>query len=97
MDMMRSPIAPDPLLLLSDLPPKMADQRAILAIIIIAPAIVAAMEPIRMSLFFTWAISWEMTPVISSVFINLKRPSVTATTACSGFLLWQRHLGILQV
>ena len=50
------------------------------------PAIVPATVEIRMSLFLICANSWAMTPFSSFSFRIFMMPSVTATTACSGFL-----------
>ena len=50
-----------------------------------APAIVAAMLLMRMSLFLTWVSSCARTPVSSSSFRRRTAPRVTATDACAGF------------
>ena len=65
-------------------PPKMAAHCAMLAIIMMTPARVAAIELIRMSRFWTWASSWASTPVSSRSDMMRRMPSVTATAACCG-------------
>ena len=62
-------------------PPKNMAKRAAN---MIAAAIVAATELMRMSRFFTWASSWAMTPASSSSVSSRMIPSVAATAACSG-------------
>src|ERR1041384_5221635 len=56
------------------------------ASIMMTPASAAATLLIRMSRFLTCEISCASTPSNSSRFIRRRMPSVTATTACSGFL-----------
>ena len=52
---------------------------------VIAIARAAAIEPMRMSRFFTWLISCASTPRISSVSRRSISPRVTQTTAWLGF------------
>ena len=52
--------------------------------IMIAAAIVAATELIRMSRFLTWASSWAITPSSSGSLSTRRIPSVAATAACCG-------------
>ena len=49
-----------------------------------APAIVAAIEEMRMSRWSTWVISCARTPFSSSRSMVRSNPSVTATAACWG-------------
>ncbi len=65
-------------------PPKMAANCAIRASTMMAPAIVAAIVPIRMSRFPTCDSSWAMTPSSSSSSIIWSSPCVAATAACCG-------------
>ena len=65
-------------------PPKIAPHLAIVARNETAPAIVAAIEPIRMSRWRTWESSCARTPASSASFIRSSSPSVTATAACCG-------------
>ena len=51
---------------------------------VIAIASAAAIEPMRMSRFFTWLISCASTPWISSGSRTCISPCVTQTTAWSG-------------
>ena len=66
------------------IPPNMADIWANMASIDIAPATVATMAMINVSLLPTWAISWANTPANSFRFRILSMPVVTATVAWSG-------------
>ena len=51
----------------------------------IAAAMVAATELIKMSRCLTWASSWAMTPSSSCGASACMMPSVAATAACCGF------------
>src|SRR3989338_2885702 len=82
-----SMIFPLPLFSLSRfMPPKIAAQRAIIAIYEIIPAMVAATVEIRMSLFLICPISCASTPRNSFSSNICIIPVVTATAACWGDL-----------
>ena len=60
------------------------NQKAMRASKVMAPAIVAATELIRMSRCSTWPSSWATTPSSSLSFISCRMPAVKATEACCG-------------
>ena len=71
-------------------PPNQKANRAMTEMI---PAMPAAMVLIRISLCFTWLISWPSTPATSrGVSISIS-PVVTQTAACSGFRPVAKALG----
>ncbi|MES4792155.1 MAG: 3-isopropylmalate dehydratase small subunit, partial [Chloroflexota bacterium] len=76
-----APIAKIGLTLRSRDPPP---QSAIRATKEIVPPMVAAMDWVRISRFFTWASSWAITPASSSRGIKRNSPSVTATAEWAG-------------
>jgi hypothetical protein len=81
----RRPISPPPLRSSRPpCPPKIAPHLAIVARMPIAPAIVAAIDAIRMSRFLMCASSWATTPSTSSSLISSRSPRVTATAECDG-------------
>ena len=63
-------------------------------IIEIAPAIVATIELVSVSRFFTCAISWPITARSSCSLSNLMMPVVTATTPFSGLRPVAKALGV---
>src|SRR6267143_1114919 len=83
-----------PLPLRSREPPKRLFHQNIRAMNEIAPAKVAATDITRMSRLLTWDISWARTPRSSSSERRRRIPSVTATTACCGFLPVANALGV---
>ena len=74
-------------------PPKIIDQRAIIARKVMAPAMVAATVITRVSLLPTWAISWAITADSSSRFKIRIIPVVAATAPFCGFLPVANALG----
>ena len=63
-------------------------------IIEIAPAIVAAIELVKVSLFFTWPISWPITAFSSFSLSRRRIPVVTATTPFSGLRPVAKAFGV---
>ncbi len=78
----------------SSFPPKMRDHWAMLATKVITPAMVAATELMRVSLFLTWDSSWAITASSSSLSRILMIPVVAATAAWEGFLPVAKALGM---
>ena len=73
--------------------PNIEPQRAMRAMNVMPMAIAAATEPMRMSRFFTWLISWASTPFSSSHVRTLRMPWVTATAAWFGLRPVAKALG----
>ena len=54
---------------------------------------VAAMEPVKISRFFTWPSSWAITASTSRSLIKSSKPAETATDACDGLRPVAKALG----
>jgi hypothetical protein len=75
-------------------PRRLPNHSAMCAINVIAAAIVAAIDEMRMSLCWTWASSCAIRPANSSGERNLRIPSVAATVAWVGLRPVANALGV---